>query len=40
MKLLIDECLSPELTKLAYAAGYGESCLLAVWDGQSRPPLA
>jgi predicted nuclease of predicted toxin-antitoxin system len=32
MKLLIDECLSPELTKLAYAAGYGESSHV-VWMG-------
>ena len=32
MKLLIDECLSPELTKLAHAAGYGESSHV-VWMG-------
>jgi hypothetical protein len=32
MKLLIDECLSPALTKLAYAAGYGESSHV-VWMG-------
>ena len=32
MKLLIDECLSPELTKLACAAGYGESSHV-VWMG-------
>ena len=25
MKFLIDECLSPQLTKLAHAEGYGES---------------
>jgi predicted nuclease of predicted toxin-antitoxin system len=25
MKLLIDECLSPELAKLAQALGHGES---------------
>lgn len=25
MKFLIDECLSPELTKIAHAKGYGES---------------
>lgn len=24
MKFLLDECLSPELTKLAHARGYGE----------------
>jgi predicted nuclease of predicted toxin-antitoxin system len=32
MKLLIDECLSPELTKLAHAKGYGESSHV-VWMG-------
>ena len=32
MKLLIDECLSPELTKLAHAAGYGASSHV-VWMG-------
>ena len=30
MKFLIDECLSPQLTKLAHAEGYGES-LHVVW---------
>ena len=30
MKFLIDECLSPRLTKLAHAEGYGES-LHVVW---------
>jgi hypothetical protein len=25
MKFLVDECLSPELTKLAHNRGYGES---------------
>ena len=25
MKFLVDECLSPELTKLAHARGFGES---------------
>jgi hypothetical protein len=25
MKFLVDECLSPELTKLAHAKGHGES---------------
>ena len=34
MKLLIDECLSPELAKLAYAAGHGESSRV-VWMGLS-----
>jgi predicted nuclease of predicted toxin-antitoxin system len=30
MKFLVDECLSPELTKLAHARGYGESTQV-VW---------
>ena len=30
LKFLIDECLSPQLTKLAHAEGYGES-LHVVW---------
>jgi predicted nuclease of predicted toxin-antitoxin system len=34
MKLLIDECLSPELTKLAHARGYGESSHI-VWLGRA-----
>ncbi len=34
MKLLIDECLSPELAKLACAAGHGESSHV-VWMGLS-----
>ncbi len=32
MKFLIDECLSPELTKLAFQKGYGESSHV-VWLG-------
>jgi hypothetical protein len=32
MKFLVDECLSPELTKLAHAKGYGESSHV-VWLG-------
>ncbi|MFT3988896.1 DUF5615 family PIN-like protein [Aestuariivirga sp.] len=32
MKFLVDECLSPELTKLAHAKGYGESSHV-VWHG-------
>jgi len=32
MKLLIDECLSPELARLAHSAGYGESSHV-VWLG-------
>lgn len=34
MKLLIDECLSPELTKLAHDRGYGESSHV-VWLGKA-----
>ena len=34
MKFLIDECLSPELTKLAFARGYGESSHV-VWLGRA-----
>jgi Domain of unknown function (DUF5615) len=34
MKFLVDECLSPELTKRAYARGYGESSHV-VWLGRS-----
>ncbi len=34
MKFLIDECLSPELTKLARQAGYGESTHVA-WLGRA-----
>lgn len=34
MKLLIDECLSPELTRLAHAEGYEESSHV-VWLGRS-----
>ncbi|WP_363352312.1 DUF5615 family PIN-like protein [Methylocystis echinoides] len=34
MKFLIDECLSPELTKLAQARGYGESSHI-VWLGRA-----
>lgn len=34
MKFLVDECLSPELTKLAHAKGYGESSHI-VWHGLS-----
>jgi hypothetical protein len=34
MKFLIDECLSPELTKLAHARGYGESSHI-VWLGRA-----
>lgn len=34
MKFLIDECLSPELTKLAHARGYGESSHV-VWLGRA-----
>ena len=33
MKFLIDECLSPDLTKLAHARGYGESSHV-VWLGR------
>lgn len=32
MKFLVDECLSPELTKLAHAQGHGESSHV-VWLG-------
>ncbi len=34
MKFLIDECLSPELTKRAYDKGYGESSHV-VWLGRN-----
>lgn len=34
MKFLIDECLSPELTKHAHARGYGESSHI-VWLGRA-----
>jgi hypothetical protein len=34
MKFLVDECLSPELTKLAHAKGYGESAHV-VWFGRA-----
>jgi len=34
MKLLIDECLSPELAKLAQQRGHGESSHI-VWLGKS-----
>ena len=34
MKFLVDECLSPELTKLAHARGHGESSHV-VWLGQA-----
>jgi len=34
MKLLVDECLSPELTKLAHARGHGESSHV-VWLGRA-----
>jgi hypothetical protein len=34
MKFLFDECLSPELTKLAHAKGYGESTHV-VWLGRA-----
>jgi hypothetical protein len=34
MKFLVDECLSPELTTLAHARGYGESTHL-VWLGRA-----
>ena len=34
MKFLVDECLSPELTRLAYAKGHGESSHV-VWLGQA-----
>jgi len=34
MKFLVDECLSPELTRLAQAAGYGESAHV-VWLGHA-----
>jgi hypothetical protein len=34
MKLLIDECLSPELAKLAHMRGHGESSHV-VWLGKS-----
>lgn len=34
MKFLVDECLSPELTKLAHERGYGESSHV-VWLGKS-----
>jgi hypothetical protein len=33
MKFLVDECLSPELTKLAHHRGYGESSHV-VWLGR------
>jgi len=34
MKFLVDECLSPELTKLAHAQGYGESSHV-MWLGRA-----
>jgi hypothetical protein len=34
MKFLVDECLSPELTKLAHAKGHGESSHV-VWLGHA-----
>ncbi|HVW56026.1 MAG TPA: DUF5615 family PIN-like protein [Rhizobiaceae bacterium] len=34
MRFLIDECLSPELTKAAHAKGYGESSHV-VWLGRA-----
>jgi len=34
MKFLLDECLSPELTKRAHARGYGESSHV-VWLGRA-----
>jgi hypothetical protein len=34
MKFLVDECLSPELTKLAHAKGYGGSAHV-VWLGRA-----
>jgi len=34
MKFLVDECLSPELVKLAHARGYGES-MHVVWLGRA-----
>lgn len=34
MKLLVDECLSPQLTKMSQTAGYGESSHI-VWLGKS-----
>jgi hypothetical protein len=34
MKFLVDECLSPELTKLAHGRGYGESSHV-VWLGRA-----
>jgi hypothetical protein len=34
MKFLVDECLSPELTKLAQDGGYGESSHV-VWLGRA-----
>jgi hypothetical protein len=34
MKFLADECLGPELTKLAHARGYGESAHV-VWLGRA-----
>jgi len=34
MKFLVDECLSPELTKLAHAKGHGESPHV-VWLGRA-----
>jgi hypothetical protein len=34
MKFLVDECLSPELTRLAHARGYGESTHV-VWLGRA-----
>ncbi len=34
MKFLVDECLSPELTKLAQARGFGESSHV-VWLGRA-----
>lgn len=34
MKFLVDECLSPELTKLAHSKGYGESSHV-VWLGHA-----
>jgi predicted nuclease of predicted toxin-antitoxin system len=34
MKFLVDECLSPELTRLAHTRGYGESSHV-VWLGRA-----
>jgi hypothetical protein len=31
MKFLVDECLSPELVKLAHERGYGESSHVVWW---------